>query len=290
MKRFVWTGALMLFAALSLAANPPVASAQDDLTKNLVEYYTLTQNPGNPVKVQSIEAAPLEGFKKGILLGDRGRQVPFVITNDGKYAVFGELVNVSDTAAIRKGFKDTMAKIDLKDRITKGPDNAKVTIVEYSDFQCPYCTRGYNTIENEVLKQYGDKVRFAYKHLPLNFHPAAMPAAIAVECAGAQNEDAYWKLYSFFFENQQRLTQAGADKGKVKELSHEGLKDSKVDVAKFDKCVDGNETQARVQADMAEAASLGIQGTPGFVINGRPLKGAYPFASFKAIIDAELAN
>ena len=290
MKRFVWTGALMLFVALTVGFMPPAASAQDDLTKNLVEYYTLTQNPGNPVNVKSIEPAPLEGFKKGVLLGDRGREIPFVITNDGKYAVFGELVDVSDTAAIRKGFEETMAKITLKDRITKGPDDAKVTIVEYSDFECPYCTRGYNVIEKEVLKQYEGKVRFAYKHLPLNFHPSAMPAAIAVECAGEQNEEAYWKLYSFLFENQGRLKGVGADKGKMKELSHEALKGTKIDAAKFDKCVDGSETQARVQADMAEAASLGIQGTPGFVINGRPLKGAYPFASFKAIIDAELAN
>ena len=89
-----------------------------------------------------------------------------------------------------------MEKITLKGEPFKGGANAKVTIVEYSDFQCPFCTRGYATIENEVLKTYGDKVKFYYKHFPLAFHKWAEPGAIGAECAKDQKAEAYWKLYA----------------------------------------------------------------------------------------------
>jgi protein-disulfide isomerase len=176
-----------------------------------------------------------------------------------------------------------MAKIDLKDEPFKGPADAKVTIVEYSDFQCPFCTRGYTTIEDQVLKTYGDKVKFYYKHFPLAFHKWAEPAAIAAECAKAQKPEAYWAVYDYYFKNQKDVTEAN-----VKEKAWGVIQPMGVDQAKFDPCYADPKTKDIVRADMAEGQSVGVSGTPSFVINGRLLVGAQPFDKFKAVIDDEL--
>jgi len=178
-----------------------------------------------------------------------------------------------------------MEKISLKGEPAKGPGNAKVTIVEYSDFQCPFCARAYNTIEKEVLRDYGDKVRFYYKHYPLNFHPWAQPAAVAAECASRQSEQAFWKLYEAFFEKQREINPQN-----LKEKVDEALKDVKIDKQKFDTCFNNQETLEQVRYEMAEGQSVGINGTPGFIINGRLLSGAQPYQMFKNVIDDELAS
>ena len=136
----------------------------------------------------------------------------------------------------------------------------------------------------EVLTAYKDKVRFCYKHLPLPFHPWAEPGAIAMECAEAQSPEAGWAVYDGYFKNQKDVTPAN-----VKDKALEFAAAQKLDKAKFDKCFDGKETAAKVKADKDEAASLGLSGTPSFVINGRMVKGAQPAANFKAVIDDELA-
>jgi protein-disulfide isomerase len=178
-----------------------------------------------------------------------------------------------------------MEKISLKGEPFKGGANAKVTIVEYSDFQCPFCSRGYATIENEVLKQYGDKVKFYYKNFPLAFHKWAEAGAIAAECAKEQKPEAYWKVYSGLFEQQQQITPEN-----VKEKSLSFMDGTGVDKKKWEECYDGKKTADRVKAQMAEGQSVGVSGTPGFIINGRLVSGAQPFATFKAIIDDELAS
>ena len=95
-------------------------------------------------------------------------------------------------------------------------------IVEYSDFQCPFCKRGYDTIEQQVLKQYDGKVKFYFRNFPLSFHPWAQPAAIAAECAKMQKPDAYWKLYHAYFEHQGEVNPQN-----VKDKAVEYLKDSR---------------------------------------------------------------
>ena len=226
--------------------------------------------------------SPIKGAKQGTLEvanGPQSRSMAFIMSSDGRYVVFAEVEDVTVDP-----FKKVAEKINLKGKPFKGKENAKVTIVEYSDYQCPFCARGYATLENEVLKEYGDKVKFVYKNFPLNFHPWAEPGAVAVECAGVQNKDAYWKLYSYLFENQKDVNPQN-----LKDKCHEGLKDTKIDMAKWDKCFDGKETLPQVKADMAEGQSVGVTGTPAFLINGRLLSGAQPFQQFKAVIDDELA-
>lgn len=282
MKRLVCAGALMLMAGASLLFLASVASAADDAgSQKLIEYYRRKSNvpAGAPVTVESMEASPISGAKKGVLSAG-GRKVEFIVSDDGRYAVFGELEDLTVDP-----FKAVMEKIDLKGRPMKGPKDATVTIVEYSDFQCPFCTRGYETLEKQVLKEYGDKVRFVYKHFPLGFHPWAQPAAVGTECASDQDPAAFWELYSFYFENQKELNPQN-----LKDKSKEVLGKTKIDVVKWEECFDGNKTLPRVQADMAEGQSVGVSGTPAFIINGRLVSGAQPFQAFKTVIDDELAR
>lgn len=271
MKKLIVTGCVLVWAT--------VLHAQD--TAKIVEYFKRKNNvpPNAQVKVSELSPAKIKGAKAGTIEVNN-QKVSFLVSEDGRYVVFGELEDLTVDP-----FAAVMQKIDLKGRPFKGDKNAKVTIVEYSDFQCPFCKRGYDVIEQRVLKEYGDKVKFYYKNLPLNFHPWAEPAAVAVECAFEQSEKAYWKLYSYYFENQKDMNAQN-----LKEKTLEALKDTGIDVAKFTDCYDNKKTLDKVKAQAAEAQSLGIQGTPGFIINGRALKGAYPFEQFKAIIDDELAR
>jgi protein-disulfide isomerase len=283
MKRY-GSVALSTFAVLAgLGWLAGAARAADDAaTKKVIEYYRRKANvpPSANVEVKNLKDSPFKGAKAGTLSAG-GREVAFTMSEDGKYAIFSD---VEDLTA--DPFAGVMKKIDLKRKPAKGPENAKVTIVEYSDFQCPFCSRGYQTMESQVLKEYGDKVRFIYKNFPLPMHPWAEPAAIATECALDQkNTDAYWKLYHYFFENQRDLTAQN-----LKDKSLEAIKDTKIDAAKFTDCLDNKKTQDIVKKETAEGSSVGVSGTPAFIINGRLISGAQPFDAFKAVIDDELAR
>lgn len=256
-----------------------VAGAQDSNEK-LIKYYRKKANipPATAVSVKESKDSPISGVKQGkMTVGTQ--EVGFISSADGRYVVFGELEDVTVDPS-----KAIMAKIQLEGEAFKGPKDAPITIVEYSDFQCPFCARGYNTIEQEVLTAYPGKIKFYYKHLPLPFHNWAEPGSIAMECVKKQSPEAGWKVYEKFFADQKSIT---AENVKDKALEYAG---SGVDKAKYTECYDKKETLDTVRAHKAEAASLGISGTPSFVVNGRLVKGAQPAQSFKAVIDDELAS
>jgi protein-disulfide isomerase len=158
----------------------------------------------------------------------------------------------------------------------KGPANAPVTIVEFSDFQCPYCSRVGPTLQ-KVLEDYPKDVRVVYKHYPLSFHKQALPAAKASAAAGRQGK--FWEMHDLLFQNQRELNEA-AFKGYAQELG--------LDVSQFEKDYASPAVAQEVEADMTLARSLGVTGTPGFFVNGRFLSGAQPYSAFKTKIDAEL--
>lgn len=168
-------------------------------------------------------------------------------------------------------------------RAIEGPANAPITIVEYSDFQCPYCTRGYQTMK-EVLKAYKGQVRFVFKHLPLDFHPKAMPASKMFEAIARQSTEKAYKFHDLVFENQGELNKRGEDF--IKDMA----KKVGADMKKVEKDLADPKLMDRINADMEEAKKFDISGTPGFLINGVSLRGAYPFSEFKTIIDRHLAK
>jgi protein-disulfide isomerase len=157
-----------------------------------------------------------------------------------------------------------------------GPKNAKVTLLHYFDYQCPFCTRVLPAID-QIAKDYPDSVRIVFKMHPLSMHPNAMPAAEAAMAAAAQGK--FLEMHHKLFENQQQLT-------REKFLSL--AKEIGLDVDRFTKELDAHTYVAAIQKDAKEAEDIGATGTPASFINGRYLSGAKPFTNFKDLIDEEL--
>ncbi len=188
-----------------------------------------------------------------------------------------------ETSKRDEEFKNPLKPEIEEGRPAWGPADAKVTIVEYSDFQCPYCSRGFQTIQ-EVKKAYPGQIRFIFKHLPLDFHPMAMPAAKYFEAVARQGADKAYKFHDMVFENQADLN------AKKDAFLKETAKKAGADMKKLEKDLADPTLMDRITKDTAEAQKFGISGTPGFIINGVSLKGAYPFPEFKTIIDRHLAG
>jgi protein-disulfide isomerase len=161
---------------------------------------------------------------------------------------------------------------------SRGAANAPVTIVEFSDYECPYCSRAEEVV-NRVLKDYDGKVRLVYRDFPLPIHPQAQKASEAAHCAGDQGK--YWEMHEKLFANQQAL-QPDALKGYAKDL--------KLDEPKFAKCLDSGEKAKEIETGKKAGEKLGVTGTPAFFINGLQLTGAQPYEEFKSLIDGELAR
>jgi protein-disulfide isomerase len=158
-----------------------------------------------------------------------------------------------------------------------GPKHAKVTIVEWSDFECPFCTRALPALE-EIKKTYGNDVRIIFRHQPLPFHTNAKPAAEASMAANEQGK--FWEYHDKLF------LQKKLDRGSLEQYAKElGL-----DMNKFKAALDSGKYRAKVEADSAQGNAVGANGTPTFFVNGRKIVGAQPFAAFKSIIDEELVK
>ena len=184
-------------------------------------------------------------------------------------------------------------QVDYKELITSyagvlGDANAPVTIVEFSDYQCPFCRRAFEDAEKKVIENYVNtgKVRIYFKDFPLSFHPDAPAAANAARCAGEQGK--YWEMHDAIF-----VGQGPAELGTVainasvyttyaKEM---GLKEPQ-----FTQCVQSDKYASEVQADTAQGIAAGVSGTPTFFVNNQQVVGAQPYEAFKAAIDAELAK
>ncbi len=178
-----------------------------------------------------------------------------------------------EEAEREKAFKNPL-KAELSGAHIRGNKDAAITIVEYSDFQCPYCGQGYKNLES-MRKTYGDKLRVVFKNFPLNFHPLAMPAAQWFEAIALQSPEKAWIFHDTLFENQAKL---GEDyfKGLTKDLG--------LDVAKAAKDAKSEAVAKKIEADIVEAKKFEIEGTPAYLINGVPLRGAYPIEAFDKII------
>lgn len=170
--------------------------------------------------------------------------------------------------------------VTVKDAPFKGGSDAKVTIVEYSDFQCPFCSKGAAVLA-EIEKKYGNKVKIAFKNFPLPFHSQARLAAEAALCAKEQNNKFFWKMHDTMFADQTKLD---------KENLLLSAKKSGVKEADFKACLEATKYKALVDADMAEGQKLGIKSTPTFFVNGKLVSGAQSIEVFSEVIDEELAK
>lgn len=174
--------------------------------------------------------------------------------------------------------KVSVAAVTNSDHV-RGPDNAPITLVEYSDFQCPFCGAFHPTL-TRLLSDYPNKIRWVYRHFPLtSIHPQAQPAAEAAECAAAQGK--FWEYADAIFENQQSLGDS---------YYPELAKTLKFNTTKFEACRSAGDGRAKISADVADASALGVNGTPTSYINGTEIAGALPYETVKAQVDAILAK
>jgi protein-disulfide isomerase len=162
----------------------------------------------------------------------------------------------------------------------RGPTNAPITIVEFSDFQCPFCSRVEPTLK-QIMDEYKGKVRIVWKNQPLSFHPNAMPAAEAAMAAYEQGNDKFWAMHDKLFDKQGELSPA---------LYEQAAREIGLNVDRWKAALAQHAASSTIQADMAAGSAVGAGGTPTFFINGKRLVGAMPFDSFKQVIDAELAS
>ena len=163
--------------------------------------------------------------------------------------------------------------VDLTGAPVQGPEDAAVTIVEFSDFQCPFCNRVTPTLA-KIRDTYGDQVRIAFKHMPLSIHPQAPQAHAAAEAAHRQGK--FWEMHDRIFQNQRDLSIATLE-------SH--ARAIGLDMEQYARDVADASIKQKIDRDMSQASKLGVTGTPSFFINGRYLSGAQPFDNFKRLID-----
>ena len=200
------------------------------------------------------------------------------------------LVNQQRQAAMQKMVQDLQKQANLKfdlpqprvqvaaDGPARGPKDAPVTIVEFSDFECPYCGQAHDTVE-QVMNTYAGKVRLVYRQFPLSFHPHAAKAAEAALCAADQGK--FWEYHDVLFKNQKKLEPVDL-KAHASEVG--------MDAQKFGQCLDSGDKKKAVDADQQAGLAAGVGGTPAFFINGIFLNGAQPIDEFKKVIDGELAS
>jgi protein-disulfide isomerase len=184
-----------------------------------------------------------------------------------------------------------MKKIDLNGRPSRGNKDAKVVVVNFDDFQCPFCSRMHQTLFPELLKEYGDRVEFVYKDYPLtDIHPWAVHAAVDANCLAAQSNDAYWDFADYIHGNQREVN---SEKGRdaqfaaLDRLTLEQGKKHNLDQTKLQACVKAQNEDA-IKASMHEAEGVGVSATPTLFVNGEEMDGALPASEMRAAIDAAL--
>lgn len=197
-----------------------------------------------------------------------------------RLAELEERVAKANAPAVKTGKPDPAAvyHVAVGDSHVKGSSDALVTIVVWTDYQCPYCARVQATLD-QLEQDYGRELRFVHKHNPLGFHPRAIPAAMATEAAGRQGK--FWEMHALVFEHQKALSDENFRKwAKKLRLKARRFADDLADPA----------LRERILAEQAQGMGLGVRGTPAFFINGRFLSGAQPLESFKVLIDEERAK
>ena len=203
-----------------------------------------------------------------------------VYTQSLKYS--GLSPREAETQVVSPG-KSPKAELTIteKDHI-RGNVEAPVTIVEYSDFECPFCRTFHPTVQ-QILADYPDQVRWVYRHFPLDdIHPDARPAAEASECVAEQGgNDNFWQFADGLFDNQSRLGE---------NLYKELVGNLGLNVSQFEECLVSRKYQDRVETDLTEGADLGVRGTPGSFVNGEPVSGAVPYQTLKGAVERALSN
>jgi protein-disulfide isomerase len=279
--------------SVSSSSSPASAEVPPDLSQ-VVERHVRAQYSLPPdVKVivgtlRSSEFPNYDALTVTFAGPEQKKNFEFLLSHDHK-----TLLRMTKFDLTSDPYAAIMKKIDVSGRPTRGNKEAKVTVVNYDDFECPFCSRMHQTIFPGLFKEYGDRVLFIYKDYPLEeIHPWAVHAAVNANCLGAQNSDAYWDYADYLHGNQQVISgEKGPDakNAELDKLATLQAQKHSLDVGKLQACVKAQDEKT-VRASMQEGDKIGVDATPTMFINGRKLDGAVPAEDVRAALDQALTD
>ncbi len=221
--------------------------------------------------------------------GEKKQDLNFLISKDR-----ATLIRISKFDLKKDPYAETLSKIDTSNRPTRGAKSSKVMVVNFDDFECPFCSRLHQALFPEILKEYGDRVTFVYKDYPLvEIHPWAMHAAVDANCLAAQNNDAYWDFADYIHSNQHEIGNEKTPQARFDAIDRltltQGQKHN-LDVVKLQSCIKAQDESA-VKASMKQAETVGVEATPSLFINGEEIPGgAVSPSTLRAALDRALKD
>jgi protein-disulfide isomerase len=282
---------ILVLLLVCLGCSAQLAPMPSDLTQKIERQVRATYSIPATVRITigTLRPSDFTGYDALTITmegGEKKQTYDFLLSKDGK-----TLARMTKLDLTKDPYVEAMKKIDLNGRPTRGSKDAKVVVVNFDDFECPFCSRMHQTLFPEVLKEYGDRVEFVYKDYPLTeIHPWATHAAVDANCLAAQNNDAYWDFADHIHANQREVSsEKGLDAqfAALDRLTVEQGQKHNLDQSKLQACVKAQNEDA-VKASMHEAEGVGVTATPTLFVNGQEMDGALPITEMRAALDRAL--
>ncbi len=260
----------------------PAASAPDALLKDFLRKRFLIDDPGR-IEVGPTTPTPVAGLLARLVSvrNEKGQTVKAEVFTDSaqRHVILGQMYDLKKDPWNRTD----LSAIHLADHPAMGPGDAPVTIVEFADFECPFCARAFGMLETMVHTTYKGKLRLIFKAYPLNGHPWAVRAAVAAECARLQNPDAFWAFAREFYTEQGSINPQN-----IGGYAEAAVKRAGLDSKTFDACVSGKTALERVNEDARDGVVVGVRSTPTFFINGVRVVGLPEEKTFDFVIQKQI--
>ena len=282
---------ILVLVLVCLGCSAQLAPAPSDLIQKIERQVRATYSIPASVKITvgPLRPSDFAGYDALTITmegGEKKQTYDFLLSKDGK-----TLVRMTKLDLTKDPYVEAMKKIDLSGRPTRGSKDAKVVVVNFDDFECPFCSRMHQTLFPELLKEYGDRVEFVYKDYPLTeIHPWATHAAVDANCLAAQNNDAYWDFADHIHANQREINSEKARDAQFAALDRLTLEQGQkhnLDQSKLQACVKAQNEDA-VKSSMHEAEGVGVTATPTLFVNGQEMDGALPISEMRAALDRAL--
>jgi|SRR5208283_957944 len=281
---------LLLIVCLGCSAQSVSPELAQKIERHVRSYYKVPSD----LKVLVGVTSPSAEFPKydSVVVtidgGEKKQDLRFLVSKD-----HSEMIRIVKFDLNKDPFAETMSKIDVTGRPTRGAKSSKVVVVNFDDFECPFCSRMHQELFPEILKEYGDRITFIYKDYPLvEIHPWATHAAVDANCLAAQNADAYWDFADYIHANQHEVSNEKTPEARFAALDRltmlQGQKHN-VDTIKLQSCIKAQNDSA-VKASMKEADGIGVEATPTLFVNGEKIDGAVPPSELRAALDRALKD
>jgi len=280
---------LFVLICLGCSAQSGTPAISQRIERQVRSYYSIP--PDVKITVSSRKPSEFPNYDAVTVTfnsSEKTHDYEFLLSKDDK-----TLIRMTRLDLTKDPYSETMQKIDARGRPVRGNKDAKVTLVNYDDFECPYCSRMHQTLFPELLKEYGDRVAFIYKDFPLSeMHPWAMHAAVNANCLASQNSDAYWEFADYLHANQREVSSAKDRDGQFAVLDRLAMDQAakhKLDPQKLQSCVKAQNDDA-VKASLKEGEALGVEATPTLYINGEKMDGVQSIGDLRATLDRALQD